>query len=152
MKMKMKKPIVSLREVTKKTLPEILKLQVTEYQNRFVASNAISIAEAYFTKKAWFRGIYADDTPVGFLMMYIDTRKPVYYLWRFMIDQRYQRMGYGQKAMELLLEIIRSMPKAATLTLSYAPGEGNPSPFYRQFGFEETGEMDEGERVMKLIL
>jgi hypothetical protein len=31
-------------------------------------------------------------------------------------------------------------------------GEGSPEGFYRRLGFELTGEMDEGEAVMKLPL
>ena len=53
--------------------------------------------------------------------------------------------------MELVLEFARGNG-ATEMTLSYEPGKGNPSGFYYKFGFEETGEIDDGERVMKLIL
>jgi diamine N-acetyltransferase len=143
---------ITFREITRETLKEILELKVTEYQNRFVASNAVSIAQAHFTNEAWFRGIYADDTPVGFIMMYINPGKSVYYLWRFMLDHRFQRMGYGRQAIQLMIEHVRTFPGANAITLSYAPGDGNPGPFYRSFGFVETGEIDDGEYVMKLKL
>jgi DNA-3-methyladenine glycosylase I len=67
---------VTLREVTKDTVRAICNLKVSESQNGFVAPNAVSIAQAYFAETAWFRAIYADDTPVGFLMLYKDTKKP----------------------------------------------------------------------------
>lgn len=35
---------------------------------------------------------------------------------------------------------LREMPNAEKLSVSYVPGEGNPSPFYRKLGFVETGE------------
>ena len=61
---------VSLRELTKATLYDILRLKVAPSQQRFVASNAESVAEAHFNQQtASFRGIYAGDTPVGFLML-----------------------------------------------------------------------------------
>ena len=84
---------VSLREITAATLRAVLRLEVAENQQRFVADNATSIAEAHFEPKAWFRAIYAGETPVGFVMLYLDREQPLYYLWRYMIDRRYQ--GHG---------------------------------------------------------
>lgn len=141
---------VTLREITADTLRDILRLQVADHQQAFVAPNAVSIAEAYFCPQAWFRAIYADDTPVGFVMLYIDHDKPEYYLWRFMIDQQHQGKGYGRRALEQVLVHIRQFPQAREVRVSYVPGEGNPSPFYAQVGFVETGEEDDGERVMFL--
>ena len=60
---------VCLREITQETVNSILNLRVTKEQEQFVASNAVSIAEAHFSEDAWFRAIYADETPVGFLML-----------------------------------------------------------------------------------
>ena len=42
------------------------------------------------------------------------------------------------------------MPGAKAMLLSFVPGEGNPEAFYRRLGFEPTGEVDEGEHVMRL--
>ncbi len=52
---------ITLREITKETLRDILKLKVSSAQEQFVTSNAASIAEAHFSDEAWFRGIYAGD-------------------------------------------------------------------------------------------
>ncbi|MEZ4516674.1 MAG: hypothetical protein R3C44_07485 [Chloroflexota bacterium] len=84
---------VTLREVTADTVREIINLRVRPEQEKFVAGNAVSIAQAYFEPKAWFRAIYADEIPVGFTMLSLDADKPEYYLWRFMIDSRYQHLG-----------------------------------------------------------
>ncbi|MCY3736631.1 MAG: GNAT family N-acetyltransferase [Gemmatimonadaceae bacterium] len=143
---------VSLREVTAETLMSILELRVTREQRRFVASNAVSIAQAHFSPEAWFRAIYAGVTPVGFLMMSVQPEEGEYYLWRFMIDARHQGKGYGRRAIELLIEQVKGQPKAKELTLSHVPGDGSPEGFYRKLGFEHTGEEDGGELVMKLTL
>ena len=143
---------ISLREVTAETVREICKLSVTPGQEKFVATNAESIAEAYFCKEAWFRAVYADETPVGFVMLYDDPSKPEYYLWRFMVAREHQGKGYGKRAMELLLEHVKSRPGAEELLLSYVPGDGSPGRFYRRLGFEPTGEKDEGEIVLSLSL
>jgi diamine N-acetyltransferase len=143
---------VTLREITAETLRSVLKLEVAEEQKRFVASNAVSIAQAHFSEHAWFRAIYADDTPVGFVMLYLNQDKPLYGVWRFMVDEDHQRKGYGSKAMRQVIEYVKSLPKAEELLVSYAPGEGDPSPFYKKCGFVETGEWEGGEKVMKLAL
>ena len=141
----------TLREVTDENLFPVLKLNVAETQKRFVAPNDVSIAQAYFAReRAWFRAIYADETPVGFLMLSDEPQKPEYFLWRLMVDAKYQGMGFGFKAMKLLIAHVKTRPGAAELLTSYVPGEGCPEPFYRKVGFEETGEVDEGERVMRL--
>jgi diamine N-acetyltransferase len=144
--------IVALREITRETVRTICDLKVSDSQNNFVAPNSVSIAQAYFHENAWFRAIYADDTPVGFLMLYKDTQKPEYFLWRMMIDERYQRMGLGIKAMGLLIEIVKDLPNATELLTSCVPGEGSPEDFYNKIGFVRTGEMEDDEVVMRLPL
>lgn len=140
---------VSLREVTKENLQSVLTLRVAPEQERFVAPNAVSLAQAYFDREiAWFRAIYADETPVGFVMLEDQPEKPSYHLWRFMVDQRFQGMGFGARALELLVEHVRTRPGATRLTTSCVPGEGSPGPFYEKLGFAYTGEEDDGELVL----
>lgn len=143
---------VSLREVTADTLPDVLRLRVADHQRRFVADNATSIAQAHFSKSAWFRAIHAGETPVGFLMLHADRQKAEYALWRFMIAAEHQGRGYGRRALELVIEHVRGLPGAEELRLSYVPGEGEPRPFYERLGFVCTGEEEDGERVMRLEL
>jgi len=143
---------VTLREVTADTVRTICRLDVHEAQRQFVAPNAVSIAQAYFSEHAWFRAIYAGKTPVGFLMLEDQPEKPEYYLWRFMIDARYQGMGFGRRALELLIEHVRTRPGATELLTSVHQAEGGPQRFYERIGFALTGEYEEGEAVMRLRL
>lgn len=143
---------ITLKEITKDTLWPIMKLTVAEEQRSFVAPNSVSIAEAYFSEEAWFRGIYLGDQPVGFVMLHIDTKKREYFLWRLMIDKDHQRRGYAFQAMEQVIDHVKTLPNAVELTTSYSPGEGNPSLFYYKLGFKETGKVLDGENVLKLLL
>ena len=140
---------VSLREITKETVREILSLWVAPDQRNLVASNAVSISEAYFNEGAWFRAIYADETPVGFVMLY-DPRLPGagpidsvaaddVSLWRFMIDQRYQAFGFGRQALDLVRAHVRKRPGVKRLVASYVPAPNGPEAFYLKYGFEKTG-------------
>lgn len=143
---------VSLREITAETVRRICSLEVAESQRVFVAPNAISIAQAYFEPRAWFRAIYSGEEPVGFAMLEVDLAKHSYYLWRFMIDHRQQGKGFGRQALELVIAHVRALPEATALELSYHPGPGEPAPFYARLGFQETGRIEDGERVMRLVL
>jgi diamine N-acetyltransferase len=147
-----KNPNVTLHKITGKTVRTICNLSVSENQRNFVAPNAVSIAQAYFRKSAWFRAVYADDTPVGFVMLDEIPKRGFYYLWRFMIDQKYQAKGYGRRALELVIKHVRRLPKAKVLYLSVVRAEGSAEDFYKNFGFEFTGKMDGIEHVMKLDL
>ncbi len=144
--------VVSLREVTADSLRNILRLKVGPQQEQFVADNAASIAEAHFEPKAWFRAIYAGETPVGFVMLYDDVEKPEYFLWRYMIDRRYQGMGFGRQALRQVIDYVRGRPGATEMLLSYVPAEGSPEPFYARLGFVNTGAVEDGENVMRLAL
>ena len=143
---------VSLREITQETVRAICRLQVGPGQDRFVAPNAVSVAQAHFEPRAWFRAIYAGEEPVGFMMLYEDREKPEYFLWRLMIAAEHQGKGYGRRALELLVERVRGLPGAAELGTSYDPAEGGPAGFYKGFGFVETGEVLDGEVVCRLPL
>lgn len=142
--------MIHLREINTDNLREILHLKVAPEQERFVAANAISIAQAYFYRdQAWFRGIYDGGTPVGFLMLDDEPAKPRYTLWRLMIGSGHQRRGYGRQALELLFAHVKTRPGATEIYTSCVDAPGGPGPFYEGLGFTYTGEMDEDERVMR---
>ena len=96
--------------------------------------------------------MYADDEPVGLVLLSERREVPRYYLWRFMIDQEHQRRGHGRRAMELLIDYVRTLPNATELFLSFVPGEHGPETFYRSLGFETTGRQDGVELEMVLLL
>lgn len=143
---------VELRETTGETVRAVCLLHVAPDQRGFVAPNAVSFAEAMYEPKAWFRAVVADDVPVGFVMLSIDPDKPEVYLWRFMIDERYQGRGYGRAAIAQVVEHARTVPGATELLVSWVPADGGPEPFYRGLGFEPTGEIHDGEVVARLVL
>ena len=142
--------VVQLKEISESNVRVVTSLAVAPGQDLFVADNATSLAEALFSDRAWYRAVYADETPVGFCMVYQDLEKPIYYLWRFMIDARYQRLGFGRKAMEQLIERGRSLSGVSEMLLSIVEGDGSPRRFYESLGFASTDTYEEGELVMKL--
>jgi diamine N-acetyltransferase len=143
---------VTLRELTGETVRAICDLEVAPEQRGYVAPNAVSIAQAYFEPKAWFRAVYAGETPVGFVMLELDTAAKEYFLWRFMIAAEHQHRGYGRQALDLVVDHVRRLPGATKLVSSFVPGEHGPRGFYLGYGFVETGEVHGGERVIELAL
>ena len=59
---------------------------------------------------------------------------------------------FGKRAMDLLVEYVRTRPGAHELRLSCHPGEDGPEPFYRKYGFALTGKMLENEAEMRIDL
>ena len=75
-----------------------------------------------------------------------------WFLWKLLIDERYQGRGYGRAALRQVVEIVRNAGATELLT-SYVTGEGEPWPFYERFGFVPTGERDSaGEVILSLDL
>lgn len=158
--------MLKLQKINGKNVWEILKLSVSEEQKNFVASNDVSIIEAYLALSgnghAFPFGIYDGEVPVGFLMVGFDAEddwenapkiaKGSYSLWRLMIDQKYQNRGYGKEALRLALEFIKSFPcgRAEYCWVSYEPDNGLARHLYRSYGFVETGEKD-GEEVIAVL-
>ncbi|MBL8516794.1 MAG: GNAT family N-acetyltransferase [Betaproteobacteria bacterium] len=155
--------VVSLREITQDSVLVVSLLDVGPGQDNLVAPNAFSIAQATVNPNAWYRAVYADEQPVGFAMLddwsIAPARTPELFegapyvgLWRFMIDHRYQQHGFGAQALRCLIAHARTRPGVKHMVLSFVPKENNPEPFYARFGFERTGEVDDGEVVMRLKL
>jgi diamine N-acetyltransferase len=151
-------PPITLREISAETVRTIIKLEVAEDQENFVANNAVSLAQALFSPEAWYRAIYRGEEPVGFVMLYDEALRPVppahpeVGVWRFMVDQRFQGQGIGKAALLQVIEHVRSKGLYSKLALSYVPGPGCPEPFYRRLGFVPNGEVEDGEVVLELPL
>ena len=143
---------VTLQEVTRDTLRSVIRLSDTlsEQHQKFVASNLYSIAEAYVNEHAWVRAIYADDVPIGFLMLSDRPEEASYFLWRFMIGGPYQGMGLGRKAIDRLVKHVKTRPGATQLGVSCGQGDGSPEGFYVKLGFKHTGEKLGSEIVLNM--
>jgi diamine N-acetyltransferase len=159
---------LTFREINEDNWRAVANLRCKDGQTGNLASNVWSLCEAHYSEDAWVRAIYADDTLVGMLMMAIWDPKEAYYIWRFMIDGRYQNFGYGRRGVEFAIAHIREHnPQAKQLKVFSTPLEGsahtNPSKnvlakdspygFYQKFGFRQIAPPDEdGEVEMALDL
>ena len=161
--------MIHLEKVTFENVKDILDMDIYKYQYPFVADNIESLADAYIaitTENAYAYPfvIYDDETAVGFVMLGYneaalegpapDYMKNNYSLWRFMIDKRYQKKGFGREAVRLALEFIKTWPhgKAEICFTSYNPENEVAKNLYASFGFEENGDVFEDEIIAVLKL
>ena len=99
--------------------------------------------------------IYAGEKPVGFCMFAWDPEaedpEDRYWLWRFMIDQTEQGKGYGQAALATIIQYFKDHG-ADRIFLSTEPENECGLHIYHKAGFQDTGIIDDGEAVLKLML
>lgn len=148
---------IELRDITKENYFDVLNLEVQPTQKNFIASNSISLAEAYvYDKNGDFivpLAVYDKDVLVGFVMIAYDQKigisKGNYLLFRFMIDQRFQGLGYFKPTMDAVIDFVSTEPagKATSLWLSYEPENKHARSCYLHYGFKETGQVIEDEIV-----
>jgi diamine N-acetyltransferase len=151
---------VTLREITPANRAAVEALAVAPEQEAHVTGVVASLAEGEATPDAcpWCRAVYADETPVGFVMLSdgIPAERTrylgPYVLWRLLIDARYQGRGFGTAALDLVVAYVRARPGAEQLLTSYVPGPAEPLAFYLGYGFTPTGAVDHGEPVLALPL
>lgn len=154
---------ISLRIVDETNWRAVVNLKPSETQRGLVATNAFSLVEAQYEKDEVVRAIYADDTPVGMIVMSIEEHDDWYGIFRFMLDARYQRMGFGKQALDLAVRFIRdTYPGASFIRLWAAiPGGAKdvqvadaPFGFYKKSGFwQVSGQVnDDGEVEMRYTL
>ena len=151
-----------VRPVTKDNWNELIRLKVREDQKNFVASNLYSIAESQFGEDIpgeghWDMfpyGIYDADSPVGFLMISYNVASERFqgFIYRLMVDEKFQGRGYGKFGMSWILETYRANDRVKAVAISYEPENEPARKLYASFGFVETGEMVDEEVLAVLNL
>jgi GNAT superfamily N-acetyltransferase len=145
--------VVSLRPLSESNRQAVEALRVSPSQERFVSSVAQSLREAaeHPDARALYWAVHAEDTPVGFVMIADEVRGPPYmphYLWKLLIDERYQRQGFGTATLDLIVEYFRGRPGVEVLNTSTGQGDGSPIAFYERYGFEQAGEPWSDDEVL----
>ncbi|HYJ60973.1 MAG TPA: GNAT family N-acetyltransferase [Actinomycetota bacterium] len=148
--------MITLRGLQDSDRDAVMALRLAPGQRRFVSTVPESLAEAAEEPgaKAITWAVYRDETPVGFVMIADEVEEPYisHYLWKLLIDERYQRQGVGTATLDLVVQYFLDRPGVDAITTSAVEGDGSPIPFYERYGFERTGEMHDEEVVLRLDL
>jgi Acetyltransferases, including N-acetylases of ribosomal proteins len=129
-------------------------LAVGEDQRRFVAESAGILARAYAYRNERSRAliIYNDETPVGMALYYDIPDWECYNFSQFFIDRRYQGRGFGLDAAKQIVDLMRADGRYDKIVLCYVEGDDAAKKLYEKLGFRHTGDDEDGEIVMELIL
>ena len=150
--------MVALRPISESNREAVEALRVSPAQEQFVSGVAESLVEAEEEPdgRAMYWAVYDDETPVGFVMISDEVGSPEYiahYLWKLLIDERYQRRGLGTATLDLVVDYFRGRPGVDDLWTSAGQGDGSPITFYERYGFERTGEIVfDNEALLRLRL
>ena len=143
---------VSLREITPDNFKECVNLKVAEGQEKFVASNVMSIAQSKIYPTHLPFAVYNDEEMVGFVLYGLDEEESRYYLGRLMIDEKHQGKGFGKAAALRVIEELKRIEDCREIYLCCCPENATAERLYSNLGFERTGEVYGGEVVMRLDL
>ncbi|MBY0123550.1 GNAT family N-acetyltransferase [Bacillus sp. S/N-304-OC-R1] len=132
--------MLHLETITKDNWLKAISLRVREDQTKFVASNAVSLAQLNFLENFNAKGIYLGEEMIGFTLYGIDEDDHEYWIYRMMIDQKHQGKGYGKEAVQLVIDDIRNKKEERhqTITLSYEPTNVHAKRIYEKMGFQEV--------------
>ncbi|MCG7531775.1 GNAT family N-acetyltransferase [Psychrobium sp. MM17-31] len=141
---------ISLKPIIKANYEAVCDLDVAESQQDFVACNMWSLVEAQFNEGYVTRAIYQAGNVVGFFMWVKETPSKIS-IWRFMVDEKFQKQGIGRFALELALAEIKTDTAIREIEICYNPNNPVAKDFYASFGFSEVG-MDEDDEDMLAVI
>lgn len=150
----MKKEL-TLKKVDESNFIECFNLNLGYRQDKFVSHPIRSLAQAYvYYNKCTPFAIYNDNIIVGYVMVIYDYDEETYNIWHMMIDEKYQGKGYGAKAVKLCIAYIISKPfgKSNDVILTCNMDNSHAIHIYEKLGFKDTGDRDNDEIIMKLVI
>lgn len=157
--------VVQLHEiVTDADREAVMALRRGPGQERYLGSMESHFEDAVTDARACPRmwSVHNRELLVGFVMISDgipaerlaadDDLVGPYYLWRLLIDERFQGRGYGAATINAVVAYVRTRPGAEMLWTSCVAGPGSPQPFYLRYGFVLIGEVKWGEDLLRLDL
>jgi ribosomal protein S18 acetylase RimI-like enzyme len=137
--------LVSLIDITENNYLTICALNVTEEQKGFLASPTGILARAYAKRNRNARAlaITNNETIVGVLMFMELFEEPACYtIEQFLIDFRYQNMGFGSQALQLVIDILAKEGKYESIEVCVKMENMRAISMFKKAGFIDTGYID----------
>lgn len=144
---------VQLRQVTIDNWEECISLKVSGEQKGFVASNMYSLVQSRYDTSYVPLAVYSDNQMVGFVMCGKDPEDGIYWMVRLMIDEKFQGNGYGRESVLKTIELIKGLPDCSPYIItSFVPDNITAAQLYQSVGFQETGEIIDGEKEARYYI
>ena len=147
--------MVELKAITEDNFLDAFHLKLASGQEQFVSHPIRSLAQAYvYRNQCQPFGIYAEGKMVGYVMVIYDYDIPEYDIWHMMIDESMQGRGFGGKALDLVIEYIRTKPfgDSGRIALTCNKNNSIAKKLYESKGFSATGVADEDEVELVLMI
>jgi diamine N-acetyltransferase len=143
---------VSLRPVDHDNWRNVAKLKVSETQRCFVAEPSYYLALCCYGNDWHPLAICLDEQVIGFMMWAIDPADGSCWLGGILVDQGMQKRGYGRRAVQAAVTMLREKYEHRNFALSYQPANLVAKRLYSKLGFIETNEWEDDEIVARLSL
>ena len=147
--------MVELRIITEDNFIDAFNLKLAPGQERFVSHPIRSLAQAYvYREQCQPFGIYAEEKMVGYVMVIYDYDVPEYDIWHMMIDESAQGRGYGNEALDRVMDYIRMKPFGDSGRIALTCNKQNPiaRKLYERKGFCATGNEDDDEIELAMMI
>ncbi|MGM0641050.1 MAG: GNAT family N-acetyltransferase [Thermotogota bacterium] len=142
--------MITLKNVTQENFWECIELSVSKEQSEYVTTNAVSIAQSKVQPECKPMCVYDDDLLVGFLMYCIDSDDGEYWIYRLMIDEKYQSKGYGEEALKTLIKTIKEDKEHNKIYLGVHIDSIKAVNLYKKYNFDFNGQVYGSEHIMVL--
>ena len=146
--------MIRLELVNKDNFHQVLDLEVAPKDQRRVASVEYSLAQAWLYRDSEDLFPYAvksGQLTVGFLLLSYQPMENSYYIWRLLIDQKYQNQSFGKEVIRQVLQRAKDDQQCHKVTVNYVIGNHKMRYILEKFGFQPVG-LDGQEMKMELIV
>lgn len=138
--------MIHLDEVTEENWLELASLKVSEEQKNFLAPAIGILARGYVYRNcnAHVFAISDENQMVGMALVRDFVDEPVGYdLQQFMIDSRFQNMGYGTEALKKILYVLKKEARYDHVEVCVNKKDCQAIHVYEKVGFVDSGFVDE---------
>jgi diamine N-acetyltransferase len=141
---------MKFEEINENNYRECLRLKVKKEQIGLVSeNNALALAKAYvYRNSAHPYVIYDNEKMIGFIQYRELYDLGNYLIDKIMISDEFQGKGLGKKAMELMIEKLKSESKYKKICLCVDLKNEIALSLYRKLGFRQIENEEEGEIVL----
>lgn len=110
------------------------------------------LAKSKYEEEISILAIYLGEVPVGIIAFALDIDDGEYWIYAFMIDEKFQGNGYSKLALSQLIDYMKSTYGCKTITIGHQSDNLIASKLYSSYGFKNTGEIIEDEVIKQLKL
>ena len=118
-----------------------IKVSVLPEQRQWVCSPEM-IGRAVRREDTIAFDVWEERRLVGFVMLR-KFQEGEWFLWKYVIDGKEQRRGYGRKALQELIRLMQAHYGLKAMTTTYIWGNTVAARLYESLGFEQTDVVDE---------